>query len=122
ELSDQDAGATPGAGHGPGVGTEVQQVLTDATKGLITVGMTTRRACELTGYARASFYRHHRTPSPVRPEPIHQRDRDQPGALSDCERGQILDVLASDEYAQYSVGQGKSTRLNSSHDSISYAV
>lgn len=80
-------------------------MITGATEALIAAGLTTRRACELTGYARASFYRHHRTPAPVRREPVHQRDRHQPAALCDAERGQILEVLAGEEYAQYSVGQ-----------------
>lgn len=80
-------------------------MIAEATEALLTAGLTTRQACDLTGYARASFYRHHRT-APARSQAvIAHRDRHQPAALSDAERSQILDVLASDEYADFSVGQ-----------------
>jgi len=75
---------------------------------LIGVGVSVVQACLLTGYPRASFYRHHRPPTapagPARPFTAH-RDRPQTSALSDDERGQILAVLVRPEYAALSVGQ-----------------
>lgn len=77
----------------------------DLTESLIRIGHTTSAACQIAGYPRASFYRHHRT-APVPPRPvIHQRDRHQPAALSDTERAQILQILSSQDYADLSIAQ-----------------
>jgi putative transposase len=80
-------------------------VITEAVEGLTAAGYPLTRACELAGYPRASFYRHHRTARRPRAAVVHQRDRPQPAALSDAERAAILDVLARQEYAAFSVSQ-----------------
>jgi putative transposase len=81
-------------------------VITEATEALVAVGLSVVRACDLAGYPRASFYRHHRTTRPARTRPVvPQVDRHQPAALSDAERGDILAVLALPERADLSVGQ-----------------
>ncbi len=81
-------------------------MITDAAEGLVAVGYSVVRACALSGYPRASFYRHHRTtrPAPTRAV-VAQQDRDQPAALDAAERAEILAVLAREEYADLSVGQ-----------------
>jgi len=76
------------------------------TEALIVLGLSVVRACALSGYPRASYYRRER-PVPLGParEVVHQRDRPQKSTLSDAERGEILDVLAREEYTDFSVGQ-----------------
>jgi putative transposase len=82
-------------------------VITALTGELIDLGHPVARACELTGYPRASFYRHHRTSRPhgPAPAPVHQRDRHQPAALSLAERAGIVAVLCRAEYAELSICQ-----------------
>ncbi len=62
------------------------------------------RACVLVGYPRASFYRH-RTPKTPGREPIPQKDRPQPAALTETESGQILRLLNTPEYEGFSICQ-----------------
>ncbi|GAB3536171.1 IS3 family transposase [Arthrobacter tecti] len=66
--------------------------------------MSVVRACLLTGYPKASFYRHCSPPEP-KPDPIPQADRYQPAALGDRERAAIIEALGSEEYADFSVCQ-----------------
>jgi putative transposase len=82
-------------------------VIAGTTEKLIAAGHSIVRACRLTGYPRASFYRHHRTATPLGPAPsgVAHRDRHQPAALSDAERAAVLEVLSCEEYADLSVGQ-----------------
>lgn len=80
-------------------------MITDAVEELIAVGFSVVRACALTGYSRASFYRHHRTPRPPARDVVAHADRHQPAAVSDEERGSILDVLTNEEYVNFSIGQ-----------------
>lgn len=87
------------------MGAQVQQVKTDLVTELTHLGHSVVRACELAAYPRASYYRHHISPArPMAPR-IPQRDRYQPAALSDGERGQMLDELDSEEYADASISQ-----------------
>lgn len=80
-------------------------MITTVVNELIALGHSTARACRLSGYSRASYYRHHRTPPRPRKAVLHQRERHQPAALSDEERAQILAVLASPDHADLSVSQ-----------------
>lgn len=74
--------------------------------GLISSGMSVVAACRLTGYPRASFYRHHRCRSQGQGRvPVPQRDRHQPAALSPEEVAAIVEVLSCDEYAHCSISQ-----------------
>lgn len=61
----------------------------------------------MVGMARSTYYRltrryHHYQPVT---DPTPQKDRHQPAALTAAERGAIIDVLESDEYAELSVVQ-----------------
>ena len=85
------------------------------TLALIELGVSTVRACALVGYPRASFYRHHRTPRPPARAVVAHVDRPQPAAVSDDERGAILDVLTSEEYVDFSVGQAFYRHLDEGH-------
>jgi putative transposase len=62
------------------------------------------RACALVGYPRASFYRH-RSPRAPAADPIPQKDRPQPAALSTAESEQILRLLNTPEYEGFSLCQ-----------------
>lgn len=62
------------------------------------------RACALVGYSRASFYRH-RSPRVRAADPIPQKDRPQPAALSAAENEQILRLLNTPEYERFSLCQ-----------------
>lgn len=69
--------------------------------------MAVKRACELVGLARATFYRirhRYRHYTPV-PEPIPHSERVQPAALTAAEREQVAAVLVDDDYAELSVVQ-----------------
>jgi putative transposase len=61
-------------------------------------------ACDLMGVSRATWYR--RLNPPVRvAEPVPQRQRRQPAALTAAEREQILGYLRDEEFADLSVSQ-----------------
>lgn len=66
--------------------------------------MPVSRACRLTGYPKASFYRHCSPPA-RKPERIPQAERHQPAALTDDERQAVLEELGREEYADLSVCQ-----------------
>ncbi|MGV6994251.1 IS3 family transposase, partial [Gordonia amicalis] len=69
--------------------------------------MTVAAACAWAGLARASFYRlsrRYRHYTPVA-DPIPQRARLQPAALSSGERAQVCAVLEDEQYADLSVCQ-----------------
>jgi putative transposase len=77
--------------------------LTDAAIAELAPRIGTRAACAATGTAQATWYRRHRAcPAPPRREPVHQRDRAQPRALSPAERAMIRGVLHSDRFADLS--------------------
>lgn len=70
-------------------------------------GIGVRAACALVGVPRSTYYRltrHYRHYRPVT-DPIPQKDRRQPAALTCAERAVIVTVLESDEYAELSVVQ-----------------
>lgn len=84
-----------------------QAVLIDTVRALHAAGLPVRRACQLTGLPRATFYRltrgyQHYRPAP---SPIPHDQRLQPAALSPAERGHILQLLARHEFADLSVQQ-----------------
>jgi putative transposase len=66
--------------------------------------MPVKRACALTGYPRASFYRH-RSPRARSTSPIPQKDRLQPAALSEAESAKILALINTPEYEGFSICQ-----------------
>lgn len=66
--------------------------------------MTTKHACALLGRSRATHYRRLNPPA-GRPDPIPQRDRTQPAALSPAEREAIVARLSSEDLADLSVAQ-----------------
>ncbi len=74
---------------------------------LFAAGRARVGACDLVGLARSTYYRitqgyKHYVPVP---EPVPQRQRHQPAALTQAERENIIDVLSSNKYAGLSVGQ-----------------
>ena len=82
-------------------------VLTDTVTELAAAGVSIVQACELTGIPRASYYRDargYRHYQPV-PDPVPQKDRPQPAALSPAERTPIVEVLLADENTNLSVCQ-----------------
>lgn len=81
--------------------------LTETVALLTAAGVTTTRACGLVGLARSTYYRlsrGYRHYTPVA-EPVAQRDRYQPAALTAAERAQAVAVLEAEEYADLSVVQ-----------------
>ncbi len=66
--------------------------------------MTVGAACRLMGVSRATWYRRQHPALQVA-EPIPQRQRHQPAALSQEEREQILAFLAEDRFEDLSVSQ-----------------
>ena len=62
-------------------------------------------ACTLTGYSRASYYRHRTGTSVLVAVPIPQANRRQPAALGAGERAQILHLLNSEAHAGLSLCQ-----------------
>ena len=73
----------------------------------------TAAACRAVGRSRATHYRRHRvSPSPARPQPIPQRERVQPHALSAQERAEVLTVLGSDRLADAAPAQVWATLLD----------
>ncbi|RIJ71053.1 transposase, partial [Nakamurella silvestris] len=84
-----------------------QAVLILAVTELIGAGIKTITGCVLVGLARSTFYRITKGYSHYRPvdNPVPQRDRIQPAALSDTERRVILEVLTDPQDAALSVGQ-----------------
>jgi len=86
---------------------EKQAVLGQAVTALAGVGIPIAEACASVGIARSSYYRRSRGYRHYRPvaEPIPQHRRPQPTALSEEERGAILDVLTANTYAGLSVVQ-----------------
>ncbi|MCI1748041.1 MAG: IS3 family transposase [Acidipropionibacterium sp.] len=69
--------------------------------------MTVTKACALTGMARSTYYRISRGYQSYRPaaHPIAQADRDQPAALSQEEREQVIAVLSDPAFEEHSVCQ-----------------
>jgi putative transposase len=59
----------------------------------------------LTGYPKSSWYRHRRGDGGAKPDPIPQRERWQPQALSLAEECQILAFLDQERFADLSVQQ-----------------
>jgi putative transposase len=59
----------------------------------------------VTGYPKSSWYRHRRPNSGCRLDPIPQRARVQPQALTEAEESQIVAFLAEDRFADLSVQQ-----------------
>jgi transposase InsO family protein len=66
-----------------------------------------KRGCELVGLPRSTYYRISRGYQHYQPVavPVPHKDRDQPAALTEDERRQILDLLDRDEYEDLSVQQ-----------------
>lgn len=87
------------------MGRAVREVIAALTGELIGLGLSISGACALSGYPRASYYRNCRSQRPAAGPGIHQRERVQPAALSDAERGEILQVLCRPEYADLSISQ-----------------
>lgn len=82
-------------------------VLTDTITELAAAGVSIVQACELTGIPRASYYRDargYRHYQPV-PDPVPQKDRPQPAALSPSEKDAIVEVLLAEENTDLSVCQ-----------------
>lgn len=69
--------------------------------------MTVMRACALTGMPRSTFYRIDRGYRHYRPviEPVPHRQRQQPAALTDAEKAQVIDVLVDPAMMDRSVVQ-----------------
>lgn len=84
-----------------------QACLIEVVNRLAAAGMATSRSCDLVGLARSTYYRIDRGYQHYAPvaEPQHQRDRQQPTALSGHEREMILEALSWEEYADLSVVQ-----------------
>lgn len=84
-----------------------QTVLIETVTALFAEGAKIVRSCVLVGLARSTYYRITRDYQHYVPvaEPIPQSDRVQPAALTQVERGNILDVLCLNQYASLSVGQ-----------------
>ena len=70
-------------------------------------GMTVVRACALTGMTRPMFYRIERGYQHYQPvaEPMAHTERHQPAALTDTEKGQVIDALCDPVMANRSVVQ-----------------
>jgi putative transposase len=66
--------------------------------------MPVKRACTVTGVARATYYRHVRGPAPVQHGPRPPRKLP-PSALSAEERAQVLALLADPAYADLAIPQ-----------------
>lgn len=64
-------------------------------------------SCELVGVARSTYYRIVQDYQHYQPvvDPVPQRERFQPAALTQAERDNILEVLTRNKYATLSVGQ-----------------
>ncbi|WP_235187166.1 MULTISPECIES: IS3 family transposase [unclassified Frankia] len=73
-----------------------------------------KKACELTGRSRATFYRRHRPPASVPPRPVPKphRERVQPRALSARERERVLEVLNSERFRDASPAHVWATLLD----------
>jgi len=82
-------------------------VLTDIVTELTEAGTSVTRGCALVGIARSSYYRrahHYRHYQPVT-DPIPQRQRQQPAALSPAEKDTIIALILAEENADQSVCQ-----------------
>ncbi|OUS95466.1 IS3 family transposase [Rhodococcus sp. NCIMB 12038] len=84
-----------------------QTVLIEFVDELAATGIGVRAACGLVGLPRSTYYRLTRNYRHYRPvtDPIPQKKRRQPAALTADERTAIIAVLESDEYAELSVVQ-----------------
>lgn len=82
-------------------------VLVETVIALAVAGMTIAAACAWAGLPRATFYRLSRRYQHYTPvaDPIGQRERWQPGALTADERAQVCAVLEDEQYADLSVCQ-----------------
>ena len=69
--------------------------------------MPVARACTMVGLARSTYYRLSRGYQHYRPvaEPVPHRERRQPAALTEEERGEVVRVLTADPHADDSVVQ-----------------
>lgn len=84
-----------------------QLVLIELINKLVQAGEGVKRACELAGVPRPSYYRidrGYRHYSRVE-DPVPHKERVQPAALTQGERDQIVAVLAMEAYADLSVVQ-----------------
>lgn len=73
--------------------------MTDAAIAQLAPEIGVRGACDAVGAAQAGYYRRNRlSPQPPRPQPIPQRDRPQPRALTPAEQQTILDHLHSSRF------------------------
>lgn len=82
-------------------------VLIEAVAALADQQLAIKQGCKLVGLPRSTYYRtshgyRHYQPVAV---PIPHADREQPAALSQVERQQILDLLDSDDHQDLSVQQ-----------------
>lgn len=84
-----------------------QAVLISTVTALAEVGRKIVSACGLVGLARSTYYRiaHEYTHYQPVTDPVPQRERVQPAALTQSERDGIRDVLCMNGYATLSVGQ-----------------
>lgn len=71
------------------------------------IGMHVNASCARIGLARSTYYRRSRGYQHYRPveDPLPQKQRRQPAALSPDEQDAIVEVLTADEYAEKSVVQ-----------------
>jgi putative transposase len=81
---------------------------------LVAAGLATRAALRLVGYPKSSWYRHLDPPVGV-VDPVPQRDRVQPNALSPAETAEIIGWLSCEEYADLSVQQTRWRVLDAGH-------
>lgn len=82
-------------------------VLTDTVTALAAAGVSIVRGCALLGIPRARYYRQVRGYRHYRPvsDPIRQRDRHQPAALSPAEKDTIVEVILAEGNTHLSVCQ-----------------
>jgi len=85
----------------------VQAVLIETVTELATIGICVVNGCSLTGLSRSVYYKITRGYLHYQPvtDPIPQRQRHQPAALSEQERAEVVEVLTSEEYETLSVDQ-----------------
>ena len=87
--------------------------MTDAAIIELTPVIGVRAACENLGAAQAGYYRRHpKSPTSPRPEPIPHRDRQQPRALGEAERQEILDQLHSPRFVDTAPAEVWATLLD----------
>ncbi|WP_299169988.1 IS3 family transposase [uncultured Arthrobacter sp.] len=62
--------------------------------------------------SRASWYRHQRPGRGLKPDPVPQKDREQPAALDAAERRQIVDELGEERHSDLNVAQVRATVMD----------